>query len=70
MPFAHRRDAQIWRDQEGTGDPILLIMGHACGPDMWHRAAPELLDSQILALAPTWMSAEEAPAIGLSAIRR
>ena len=45
MPFAQRPDAQIWWDQSGTGDPVLLIMGHAYGADMWHRTAPELAAS-------------------------
>ena len=45
MPFAQRPDARIWWDQDGTGDPILLIMGHAYGADMWHRTAPELAAS-------------------------
>jgi len=42
MPFACRPDARIWWDQSGTGDPVLLIMGHAYGADMWHRTAAEL----------------------------
>jgi len=42
MPFAQRPDARIWWDQSGTGDPILLIMGHAYGADMWHRTVPVL----------------------------
>ena len=45
MPFAQRPDARIWWDQDGTGDPILLIMGHAYGADMWYRTAPELAAS-------------------------
>ena len=45
MPFAHRPDARIWWDQSGTGDPVLLIMGHAYGADMWHRTAPGLAAS-------------------------
>jgi len=45
MPFARRPDARIWWDQTGTGDPILLIMGHAYGADMWHRTAPVLAGS-------------------------
>ncbi len=45
MPFVQRPDARIWWDQSGTGDPILLIMGHAYGADMWHRTAPELAAS-------------------------
>ncbi len=42
MPLAHRPDARIWWEQSGTGDPILLIMGHAYGSDMWHRTSPAL----------------------------
>ena len=42
MPFACRPDSRIWWDQSGTGDPVLLIMGHAYGAGMWHRTAPEL----------------------------
>jgi hypothetical protein len=45
MPFAHRPDTRIRWDQDGTGDPILLIMGHAYGAGMWHRTAPELAAS-------------------------
>ncbi|MGO9781691.1 MAG: alpha/beta fold hydrolase, partial [Streptosporangiaceae bacterium] len=45
MPFVKRPDARIWWDQSGTGDPILLVMGHAYGADMWHRTAPELAAS-------------------------
>ncbi len=45
MPFAHRPDARIWWEQSGTGDPVLLIMGHAYGADMWHRTAPDLAAS-------------------------
>jgi len=42
MPFVQRPDARIWWDQSGTGEPILLIMGHAYGADMWYRTVPEL----------------------------
>ena len=45
MPFAQRPDARIWWDQSGTGDPVLLIMGHAYGSEMWHRTAPALAAS-------------------------
>jgi len=38
MPFADRPDARIWWDQSGTGDPILLIMGHVYGAGMWQLA--------------------------------
>ncbi len=45
MPFARRPGARIWWEESGTGDPVLLIMGHAYGADMWHRTAPELAAS-------------------------
>ena len=45
MPFARRPDARIWWDHSGTGDPILLIMGHAYGAGMWHRTVPGLAAS-------------------------
>jgi pimeloyl-ACP methyl ester carboxylesterase len=45
MPFARRPGARIWWDQSGTGDSVLLIMGHAYGAGMWHRTVPELATS-------------------------
>jgi pimeloyl-ACP methyl ester carboxylesterase len=45
MPFVDRPDARIWWDQSGTGDPVLLIMGHAYGAGMWHRTVPGLAAS-------------------------
>ena len=45
MPFARRPGTRIWWDQDGTGDPVLLIMGHAYGAGMWHRTVPELATS-------------------------
>ena len=85
MPLAHRRDAQISRDQGGTGGPIMLLMGHTYGADMCTRFSGRLrrlvgrpgeetpagsrlndLDSRVLALAPTWMTGEEAPASGFT----
>jgi hypothetical protein len=45
MPFAYRPDARICWEQSGASDPVLLIMGHAYGADMWHRTAPELADT-------------------------
>ena len=44
MPFAERPDARIWWDQSGTGDPILLIMGHAYGADRVWDAKVGMLD--------------------------
>jgi pimeloyl-ACP methyl ester carboxylesterase len=34
--------AQIGWIEEGTGDPVLLVMGHLYGKEMWHRTAPAL----------------------------
>jgi pimeloyl-ACP methyl ester carboxylesterase len=45
MPFADRPGARIRWHQSGTGDPVLLIMGHAYGADMWHRTVPGLAAS-------------------------
>jgi 3-oxoadipate enol-lactonase len=45
VPFAHRPDVRIWWDQSGTGDPVLLIMGHAYRAGVWHRTVPELAAS-------------------------
>jgi len=45
VPFAPRPDARIWWEQSGTGDPVLLVMGHAYGAGMWHRTIPGLAAS-------------------------
>jgi 3-oxoadipate enol-lactonase len=45
MPFAERPGTRIWWDQSGSGDPVLLIMGHAYGAEMWYRTVPELAAS-------------------------
>lgn len=42
MPYLQRPGARIWWEQTGSGTPVLLIMGHAYGAGMWHRALPEL----------------------------
>lgn len=42
MPTIDRGDAQIWWDEEGSGDPVLLIMGLGYSSDMWFRLVPEL----------------------------
>jgi pimeloyl-ACP methyl ester carboxylesterase len=42
MPFVERGDARIWWDEEGEGDPILLIMGLGYSADMWFRVWPRL----------------------------
>jgi hypothetical protein len=43
VPFARRPGARIWWDQGGTGDPVLLIMGHAYTTDAARAASQEVL---------------------------
>jgi pimeloyl-ACP methyl ester carboxylesterase len=41
---AHNGSVQLWWDEEGTGDPVLLIMGFSYPSAMWHRVWPALTD--------------------------
>ena len=42
MAFADNQGTKIHWDQQGTGAPILLIMGLGYPSAMWHRMRPEL----------------------------
>jgi pimeloyl-ACP methyl ester carboxylesterase len=42
MALLDRGDAQIWWEADGTGPPVLLIMGLGSPSDMWFRVAPVL----------------------------
>src|SRR5580658_2863613 len=42
MPFADNQGTKIYWDEQGTGAPILLIMGLGYPSAMWHRARPAL----------------------------
>lgn len=42
MPYAHNGSARVHWSESGTGDPVLLVMGHVYGQDMWHRVIPVL----------------------------
>ncbi|MGA8500770.1 MAG: alpha/beta fold hydrolase [Candidatus Sulfotelmatobacter sp.] len=42
MPFADNRGTKIYWDEQGTGAPILLIMGLGYPSAMWHRTRPAL----------------------------
>jgi 3-oxoadipate enol-lactonase len=42
MPFVDRRDARIWWQSDGSGPPVLLIMGLGMPLDMWHPLMPAL----------------------------
>src|SRR6202034_4129630 len=45
MPFADNQGTTIYWDEEGTGAPILLIMGLGYPSAMWHRTRPALSTS-------------------------
>jgi 3-oxoadipate enol-lactonase len=42
MPFTENRGARIYWDEQGTGAPILLIMGLGATSDWWWRTRPLL----------------------------
>ena len=42
MPYAAGDGAQIYWQEEGEGDPLVLIMGLGCSSEMWYRLAPVL----------------------------
>ncbi len=47
MPFADNQGTKIYWDQQGTGAPILLIMGLGYPSAMWHRTRPTLSASYL-----------------------
>jgi 3-oxoadipate enol-lactonase len=42
MPFADNQAARIYWDEQGTGEPVLLIMGLGYPSAMWYRTRPAL----------------------------
>jgi 3-oxoadipate enol-lactonase len=42
MPFLQNQNARIYWDQQGQGDPVLLIMGLGYPSYLWHRTRPVL----------------------------
>ena len=42
MPFVENQGAKIYWDQQGDGEPVLLIMGLSYPSYMWHRTRPVL----------------------------
>src|SRR5262249_45041273 len=42
MPFTTNQGARLYWDQEGQGDPLLLIMGLAYPSAAWYRTRPVL----------------------------
>jgi 3-oxoadipate enol-lactonase len=42
MPFVENQGAKIYWDEQGQGEPILLIMGLGYASALWHRTRPVL----------------------------
>jgi len=42
MPIIHNQSARIYWDEQGSGEPLLLIMGLGYPAVMWHRTRPTL----------------------------
>src|SRR6185503_5979369 len=42
MPFINNQGARIYWDEQGTGEPVLLIMGLGYPSAMWYRTRPLL----------------------------
>ena len=40
MPYADNSGVKIYWEEQGVGDPLLLIMGLSYTHDMWHRTVP------------------------------
>jgi 3-oxoadipate enol-lactonase len=40
MPFARNKGVRIYWDEQGSGEPLLLIMGLSYPSYMWHRSRP------------------------------
>jgi len=40
MPYALNDGARIYWEEQGQGDPLLLIMGLGATMDLWHRVTP------------------------------
>jgi len=44
MPFIENQGAKLYWDEQGSGEPLLLIMGLSYPSYMWHRSRPVLAD--------------------------
>jgi 3-oxoadipate enol-lactonase len=42
MPFVQNQGAKLYWDEQGSGEPLLLIMGLSYPSCMWHRSRPVL----------------------------
>ena len=44
MPYVANQNIRIYWDEQGQGDPVLLIMGLGYTAHMWHRTRPQLAE--------------------------
>jgi pimeloyl-ACP methyl ester carboxylesterase len=44
MPYAENNGVKVYWEEEGQGEPLLLIMGLGYTLDMWHRVKPLVRD--------------------------
>jgi pimeloyl-ACP methyl ester carboxylesterase len=51
MPLAKNQGAKIYWDEEGRGEPLLLVMGLAYTSHMWYRSRP-ILSAHYRTVAP------------------
>jgi 3-oxoadipate enol-lactonase len=51
MPFAERDGVRLYWEQDGSGDPVLLIMGLGMNATGWWRTIPVLADAGFRVLA-------------------
>jgi 3-oxoadipate enol-lactonase len=45
MPFVENQGAKLYWDEQGSGEPLLLIMGLSYPSCVWHRSRPVLANS-------------------------
>jgi pimeloyl-ACP methyl ester carboxylesterase len=63
MAFLENQGARIYWDEQGTGDPILLIMGLGYPSYLWHRTRPLLAERyRTIALDNRGSGQSDAPA--------
>ena len=51
MPFTENQGAKIYWDAQGSGEPILLIMGLGWTSHMWYRSRPALVSANYRTIA-------------------
>jgi pimeloyl-ACP methyl ester carboxylesterase len=51
VPFTENRGAKIFWDEQGTGDPVLLVMGLGWTSHMWYRTRPALVSASYRTIA-------------------